>query len=82
MASVEAASDFAGVETCVRSLVRQLKAKDIPLDYGALARDFFLIQFNEEREGVFLHWARDYYAPKREAQMASAQDSKATETRR
>ena len=68
MASIEAASgDFHGVETCVRALVRQLRAKDVQLDYGALARDLFLLQFESTREGVFLNWARDYYAPVKSA---------------
>jgi CRISPR system Cascade subunit CasB len=74
MASVEAASDLTGAETCLRSLVRQMKAKDIPLDYGSLARDLFLIQFENAREGVFLRWARDYYAPKPTTQPTSNQE--------
>lgn len=68
MASIEAASgDFRGVETCVRALVRQMRARDVQLDYGALARDLFLLQFESAREGVFLNWARDYYAPVKSA---------------
>ena len=64
MASIEAAAgDFNGVEICVRALVRLMRAKDVQLDYGALARDLFLLQFESARERVFLDWARDYYAP-------------------
>lgn len=73
MASVEAASDFAGVETCLRSLIRQMKAKNIPLNYGALAKDLFLIQCDDTREDVFLRWAQDYYAPKPAEQSATDQ---------
>lgn len=74
MASVEAAGDdFTGVETCLRPLIRQMKAKNIPLNYGALAKDLFLIQFDDAREDVFLRWARDYYTPKPVDQSASNQ---------
>ena len=68
LASIEAtAGDFRGVETCVRALVRLMRAKSVQLDYGALARDLFLLQFESAREGVFLNWARDYYAPVKSA---------------
>jgi len=62
LAAIEAASDFDGIEYCIRALVLLLKAKDISLDYYALAHDLYLVQFDDRRDSVFIQWSRDYYA--------------------
>ncbi len=46
----------------LRGVVQLLKASDIPLDYAALTRDLYLMQFPEARDGVRLGWGRDFYA--------------------
>lgn len=63
MSMVEAANDFEGVEICLRSLVLLMRANDVRLNYGSLAKDLFLIQSDVTRDGVFMRWARDYYVP-------------------
>lgn len=65
MAVAEAASDFGGLETALRTLVRQMRAAEVPLNYGTLARDLYLLQHDWAREGVFMEWAKDYYALKK-----------------
>lgn len=63
MAMVEAANDFGGVQTAMRSLVQLMRASKgvIQLDFGRLASDLFQIQFDETRSAVFMRWAQDYY---------------------
>lgn len=64
MSVIESASDFAGVETAVRALVCRMRTEDVPLDYGMLARDLYLVQHDRARDGVFMGWAKDYFAYK------------------
>lgn len=45
-----------------RGLVTQLRGADIPLDYGRLAADLFLLQSTAHQDQVRLRWGRDYYA--------------------
>lgn len=63
MAMVEAANDFDGVQTAMRSLVQLMRASKgvIQLDFGRLASDLFQIQFDETRSAVFMRWAQNYY---------------------
>lgn len=46
----------------LRGLIQLLRSKDIPLDYAALAKDLYLMQIPEAKDGVRLRWGRDYYA--------------------
>ncbi|MDP5227051.1 MULTISPECIES: type I-E CRISPR-associated protein Cse2/CasB [Arthrobacter] len=43
-----------------RGLIQQLRAADIPLDYGRLAEDIRLLQSQVTANGVQLRWGRDY----------------------
>ncbi len=45
----------------LRGLIQLLKQKSIPLDYTALAEDFYCLQFPNSRDSVRLHWGRDFY---------------------
>lgn len=64
LARVEATQDFDGAIVNIRALIQLLKANSIPLDYGRLAQDLYLIQLGEEaRQKVFRRWAGEYYAP-------------------
>jgi len=45
----------------LRSLVQLMKNKDIPLDYARLARDIYLFQIPDFRDGVRLQWGQDLY---------------------
>lgn len=66
LARVEATEDFDGALVNIRALIQLLKAKSIPLDYGRLAQDLYLIQTSKEsRRKVFRRWASEYYAPVR-----------------
>lgn len=58
---LEATSDFSGVAYHLRGLIDLMKAKDVPVDYGLLARDLYLVQFPGIRDRVFMDWAREYY---------------------
>lgn len=44
-----------------RGLISQLRAADIPLDYGQFAEDLRLLQDPEKTDSVRLRWGRDYY---------------------
>lgn len=71
MASVEAASDFEGMEHHLRGLVTMMRGKNVKVDYWSLAQDLYLMQFEGSHDGVFIRWARDYYAQKRQADFPS-----------
>lgn len=58
---VEAADDLEGMLYPLRALVGLMRAKDIPLDYGALARDLYLVQIAASKGSVFARWSREYY---------------------
>lgn len=75
MALVEAASNIQGIEFYMRQLVLQMRAEDVPLNYGKLAHDLYLLQLDWARDGVFMGWARDYYAPKKEAESSAGPKS-------
>lgn len=45
----------------LRSLVTLLRSRDIPLDYGRLSRDLYLVQRPASSGGVLLRWARDVH---------------------
>ncbi|MBQ6856779.1 MAG: type I-E CRISPR-associated protein Cse2/CasB [Lachnospiraceae bacterium] len=48
-------------------VIRMLRAKNIPLDYPALARDLYLYQMKNGKEKVMLRWGEDFYrVPKTE----------------
>jgi CRISPR system Cascade subunit CasB len=52
----------------LRGLIQLLKAKDIPLDYPALASDLFYFQFSDVRDTVRLRWGHDFYRLSRNEQ--------------
>jgi CRISPR system Cascade subunit CasB len=45
----------------LRGLIQLFKAKDLPLDYPALAQDLFSFQDLNTRDAVRLRWGRDFY---------------------
>lgn len=44
-----------------RGLVQQLRAHEIPLDYGRFARDLYFLQQPSAADRVRLAWGRDFY---------------------
>ena len=55
------AADLTAVLQHLRGLVSQLRSQLIPLDYGALARDLYLVQYPDSRRGVRVRWMRDFH---------------------
>lgn len=47
----------------LRGLITQLRAERIPLDYGALARDLYNLQYPGSVHGVRMRWTRDFHKP-------------------
>ncbi len=47
----------------LRGLVTQLRAERIPLDYGALARDLYNLQYPDSVHTVRMRWTRDFHRP-------------------
>ncbi|MBN1891899.1 MAG: type I-E CRISPR-associated protein Cse2/CasB [Clostridiales bacterium] len=45
----------------LRGLIQIMKAKNITLDYPALAYDLYRFQFPGQRDSVRMRWGRDYY---------------------
>ncbi len=46
----------------IRSLIKLLRDKDIPLDYPQLAKDLYLYQLSDESaEQIRLKWGQDFY---------------------
>lgn len=74
MASIEAASDFAGIEHNLRALVTLMRDKDVKVDYWSLACDLYLVQFDGAHDAVFMRWAREYYAPKQAGESLMSAD--------
>ena len=74
MASIEAASDFAGIEHNLRALVTLMRNKDVKVDYWSLACDLYLVQFEGAHDAVFMRWAREYYAPKQAGESSMSAD--------
>lgn len=54
------AESFTEVMYYARQLVQQLRAEDIPLDYGLLAQQFYDLQDPYRADGVRLAWGRDF----------------------
>lgn len=59
----------------LKGLVQLLKAKEIPLDYPALAEDLFFFQFPGARDGVRLRWGQDFYRVPREEKTDEDQET-------
>lgn len=55
------ADTFTEVLHHARGLITQLRAADIPLDYGRFAVDLLRLQDPARANGVRLAWGRDYY---------------------
>lgn len=53
--------DMSELSYHLRSVVKLLKTKNIPLNYAQLAGDLYLYQDTTARSGVFLIWAQDFY---------------------
>lgn len=66
MAVVDSISDFPGMARSMRSLITMMRSADSPivLDYGALARDLYLMQFPGSKPSVMHRWAGDYFHAK------------------
>jgi CRISPR system Cascade subunit CasB len=66
------AESFAEVVYHLRGLIGQLRAADIGLDYGSLARDLLNLQDPRRSGSVRLRWSRDYYRSRANAESDSA----------
>jgi len=47
----------------LRSIIKMLSSKGIPLDYAKLAGDIYLLQFPEQAANIRLNWGRNFYNP-------------------
>lgn len=63
----EGSVDFKGIVRSVRALITLMRGKGIQLDYGSLAKDLYLVQFEDLRSSVFQSWGRDFYSTKPQA---------------
>ncbi|RSX58170.1 type I-E CRISPR-associated protein Cse2/CasB [Bifidobacterium samirii] len=64
--AIEACPDFNGMVRGIRALIMMMRrpggdVKPIELDYRALTRDLYQMQFPESRSAVFQRWSRDYW---------------------
>jgi len=58
----------------LRGLIQLLRAKEIPLGYGAMTEDLFWFQFPDKRDMIRLKWGQDFYrAVKNEESSSEAQ---------
>ena len=71
---IEAASDFDGIMYQARGLVDLMRARGVRVDYGLLARDLYLVQFDGVRDHVFMAWSRDYYTAESPAGTETSSD--------
>ena len=55
------ANDLGPALQHLRGLVTMLRVERIPVDYGALARDLYHLQFPDRIQGVRTRWARDFH---------------------
>lgn len=62
LAALETASSFDVLESGVRALARLMRGGGVQIDYGLLAADFYLLQFDVTRGGVFQRWSKDYFS--------------------
>ncbi|WP_300680477.1 type I-E CRISPR-associated protein Cse2/CasB [Nocardioides sp.] len=69
------ASDLTSVLSHLRALVTRLRGARIPLDYAALAKDLYDLQFPGGMDSVRIRWIRDFHRPVR-----AEADSPATDT--
>ena len=64
----------------LKSIVTFLRAKDIPLDYGALAADLYLFQWPDSMAKVRLRWGQQFYrAPKKAEENTGESNGEITE---
>lgn len=59
-------SDITAALQHLRGLISQLRAAQIPLDYGALARDLYFVQHPNSLHAVRMRWTRDFHRPTRD----------------
>lgn len=59
--SVTTSQSVSEISYHLRNLVQMLRAENIALDYGLLAKDIYLFQFDNARDNVRLQWGRDFY---------------------
>lgn len=69
------AATFPEVRHHARGLVLQLRAADIPLDYGLLADQLVWLQSSQGAQRVRLRWGRDFYRVDRLADNTMKQES-------
>lgn len=65
--TVLTADEYPEILHHLRGLVTQLRAADVGLDYGRLARDLLALRDPDRANGVRLRWSRDIYARPRRA---------------
>ncbi len=59
---VASSDDMQEMSYHIRSLIKLLRDKDIPLDYPQLAKDLYLYQLSDESaEQIRLKWGQDFY---------------------
>lgn len=59
--AIESSSDFEGIRQNLRALIRLMRVGNVQVDYGLLARDLYLIQFEGTKGDIFMRWSRAYY---------------------
>ena len=57
------ASDLTSVHSHLRALITRLRGERIPLDYAALAKDLYDLQFSGGMDSVRIRWIRDFHRP-------------------
>jgi len=58
---VATSADYTELTQHARSVVRMLKAADVPMNYPKFAQDLALFQFPGKKEKVRLRWGEDFY---------------------
>ena len=59
--ALSSSKDMSELAYHLRSDIKLLKTKGIPLNYPQLAEELYDYQFAERRSGIFLRWAQDFY---------------------
>lgn len=79
-AALGAADSFTELSHHLRGLVQLMRAHDVKVDYGLLARDLWLWQLPGRADGVRLRWGRDFHFPQKDtAPEKGAEPKKDTE---
>lgn len=73
--AVITADTFEELTHHMRGLIKQMRAKNVSVNYVQLARDLYYFQFDAYRSAVRLRWARQYYSVSTAASPADTTES-------